>query len=156
MFWSSGTWRYLQGEWIGTLSQNKCLARIMHKLSTAVPQSSTLTARPASGCLRTPYHRGPCGTSSRKPMHNPGLALFGALYDYIQWKFCRYLDSLTVMNVTKNAKILNRIRACRRLAWGERHPGWIAIGVILFMSFPHWTEWTWCRAKEKVPMGCLF
>ena len=69
------------------------LARIMHKLSTAVPQSSTLTAlrflgllgvlhEYACGALRcTPCHRGACNTSSRrlhlsavkKTMHNPGL-----------------------------------------------------------------------------------
>jgi len=60
------------------------LARIMHKLSTAVPPSSTLTAlcflgllgvlhQYACGALRcTPCHRGACSTSSRKPMHNPG------------------------------------------------------------------------------------
>ncbi len=29
-------------------------------------------ARPGSGCPRTPCHRGACGTSPRKPMHNPG------------------------------------------------------------------------------------
>ena len=62
----------------------KILARIMHKLSTAVPQSSTLTAlyclgllgvlhEYACGALRcTPCHRGACSTSSRKPMHYPG------------------------------------------------------------------------------------
>ena len=56
----------------------------MHKLSTAVPQSSTLTALCFLGLLgvlheyacgalpRTPCHRGPYGTSSRKPIHNPG------------------------------------------------------------------------------------
>ncbi len=61
------------------------LAGIMHKLSTAVPQTSTLTAfcflgllgvlhEYACGALRrTPCHRGACGTSSRKPMHNPGF-----------------------------------------------------------------------------------
>jgi hypothetical protein len=48
------------------------------------------------------------------------LALsLGALYEYIQWKFCRYLDNLTVMIVTKNAKILNRIGACPRLVLGN-------------------------------------
>ncbi len=56
----------------------------MHKFSTAVPQSSTLTALRFLGLLgvlheyacgarrRTPCHRGASGTSSREPMHNPG------------------------------------------------------------------------------------
>ena len=60
---------------------------MIHKLSTAVPQSSTLTALYFLGLLGvlheyacvalrcTPCHRGACGTSSRKPMHNPGLPL---------------------------------------------------------------------------------
>ena len=25
--------------------------------------------------------------------------------------------------------------------FGERHPGWVAVWVILFMSFPQWAEW---------------
>ena len=73
-------------------------AGFMHKLSTAVPQSSTLTAScdPPNGCPldssayctstpagsdpqpggpRAPCHRGACGTSLRKPMHNPGYLL---------------------------------------------------------------------------------
>ena len=68
--------------WLFPISK---LARIIHKLSTAVPQSSTLTAlcflgllgvlqEYACGALRcTPCHRGACSTSSRQPMHNPGL-----------------------------------------------------------------------------------
>ena len=63
------------------------LAEIMHRLSTAVPQSSTLTALCFLGLLsvlqeyacgahrRTPCHRSACGTSLRKPMHNPGLSV---------------------------------------------------------------------------------
>ncbi len=65
------------------------LARIMHKFSAAVSQSSALTALcflallgvlheyaeerlgyPLAG--RTPCHRGACATSLRKPMHNAG------------------------------------------------------------------------------------
>ena len=60
----------------------------MHRFSTAVPQSSALTALCFLGLLgvlheyacgalrRMPCHRGACGTSSRKPMHSPGLAEF--------------------------------------------------------------------------------
>jgi len=56
----------------------------MHKLSTAVAQSSALTVlcflvllgvlqEYACGALRcTPCHRGACATSSRQPMQNPG------------------------------------------------------------------------------------
>ena len=61
-----------------SLPLSESLAGIMHNLSTAVPQSSTLTALCFLGLLgvlheyacgalrRTPYHRGACGTSSRK------------------------------------------------------------------------------------------
>ena len=54
------------------------LTRMMHKLSTAVPQSSTLTVLCFLGLLgvlheyacgdlrRTLCHRGPCGPSSRR------------------------------------------------------------------------------------------
>ncbi len=38
-----------------------------------VLQEYACGARPASGCPRTPCHRGAYGTSSRKPMHTPGL-----------------------------------------------------------------------------------
>ena len=61
------------------------LARIMYKLSTAVPYPSALTVLCVLGLLgvlqeyacgalrRTPCHRGACGPSSRQPMQNPGL-----------------------------------------------------------------------------------
>ena len=27
--------------------------------------------------------------------------------------------------------------------YGKRHPGWVAVWVFLFMSFPQWAEWIW-------------
>ncbi len=27
--------------------------------------------------------------------------------------------------------------------FGERHPGWAALWVVLFMSVPQWAEWIW-------------
>ncbi len=65
-------------------SRRHPLAGFMNRLSTAVPQSSTLTVLCFLGLLgllheyacgvlrRPPCHRGACGTSLRKPMHNPG------------------------------------------------------------------------------------
>ena len=75
-----------------------------------------------AGALVSPLRRFVTRTNAEFGFRASSLAemmalalLLGALYECIQWKFCRYLDNLTVMIVTKNAKILNRIGACPRL-----------------------------------------